>query len=111
MLCSNYFYPRMECSIRDNFFRSMAIGSPSPNLFLADEISNNRFKIAGGVENLKVSWQVTGTRKDPWARKYSVPVEQEKLDNERGYYLHPELYNQSEEQSLMRLRHPVPEPQ
>jgi hypothetical protein len=92
-------------------YQLTAIGTPSPNLYIAEEISNNRFRIAGGMENMKVSWQVTGIRKDPWAKNNSLPVEQDKLDDERGYYLHPELYNQSEEQSLMRLRHPVPEPQ
>jgi len=84
------------------------IGTPSPNLYIAEGISNNRFRIAGGMVNMKVSWQVTGIRKDPWARKNSLPVEEEKLDKERGYYLHPELYNQLEERSLMRLRHPIP---
>jgi hypothetical protein len=42
------------------------------------------------------------------SKKYSLPIERDKLDDERGYYLHPELYNQPEEQSLMRLHHPVP---
>jgi hypothetical protein len=49
---------------------------------------------------MKVSWQVTGIRKDPWAAKYSFPVEEEKLDSEHGFYLHPDLYNQSEEKEL-----------
>jgi hypothetical protein len=92
-------------------YQLSGIGSPSPNLYVAEEIANNRFKLAGGVGNQKVCWQVTGIRKDPWARKNSLPVEEEKLDKERGYYLHPELYNQPEERSLMRLRYPAPEPQ
>jgi hypothetical protein len=65
---------------------------------------HNRFRIAGGAKNMKVSWQVTGIRKDPWAAKHSLLVEQEKKDSGRGYYLHPELHNQSEEKGLMRLR-------
>lgn len=89
-------------------YQLTAIGGPNPNLHVAEEISNNTFRIAGGIQNMKVSWQVTGIRKDPWARYNSLPVEQEKLDSERGYYLHPELYNHSEERSLMRLRHSMP---
>lgn len=89
-------------------YQLTGISSPSPNLYVAEEIANKRFKIAGGVGNQKVSWQVTGTRKDPWARKNSLPIEELKPDNERGYYLHPELYNQPEERNLMRLRYPAP---
>lgn len=92
----------------DFCYQLTGIGGPSLNLYIAEEISNNRFKIAGGIENQKVSWQVTGVRKDPWARKNLLPIEQEKPENERGYYLHPELYNQTEDRNLMRLRHPMP---
>jgi hypothetical protein len=96
---------------QDFCYQLTGIGKPSPNLYVAEEISNNRFKIAGGSENQKVSWQVTGVRNDPWARKNSLPIEQNKPQNERGYYLHPDLYNQPEERNLMRLRYPMQVPQ
>lgn len=38
------------------------IGAPAPNLYVAEEIENHRFKIAGGSPGQKVSWQVS------WAR-------------------------------------------
>ena len=41
---------------------------------------------------MKVSWQVTGIRKDPWANAHRIQVEEDKPDKERGYYLHPDLY-------------------
>lgn len=68
------------------------IGAPAPNLHIAQEIRNNRFKIAGGLPAQKVCWQVTGVRQDPYAERYRIPVEEWKPENERGYYLHPELY-------------------
>jgi hypothetical protein len=91
---------------KDFRYQVTSIGAPGPNLYIADEISNNRFRIAGGTKDMKVSWQVTGIRKDPWAAKYSFPVEEEKLDSEHGFYLHPDLYNQSEEKELVWSQFP-----
>jgi hypothetical protein len=87
-------------------YQLTAMGAPGQNLYIANEISHNRFRIAGGAKIMKVSWQVTGIRKDPWAAKHSLLVEQENKDSGRGYYLHPELHNPSEEKGLMRLRYP-----
>src|ERR1041385_7708068 len=36
--------------------------------------NGSRFKIAGGTSAMKVSWQVTGIRKDPWANTHRVQV-------------------------------------
>ena len=35
------------------------IGGFAP-LYIAEEIANNQFKIAGGKSGMKISWQVTG---------------------------------------------------
>lgn len=65
-------------------------------VYIADEISGNRFRIAGGKPGLKVSWQVTGIRKDPYAEKNRVQVEVEKTGDERGKYLYPSAYGAPE---------------
>jgi hypothetical protein len=70
-------------------------------LHVAEEVSENRFKIAGGEEGMKVCWQVTGTRKDRWAAANPFEVEQEKPEEERGRYLDPSLYDAPEEQRVM----------
>lgn len=70
------------------------IGAPGPNLHIAEEMLNNRFKIAGGVPAMKVSWQVTGIRHDPYANAHRIEVEEEKPEGERGRYLHPLVYAQ-----------------
>jgi len=57
---------------------------------------------------MKVSWQVTGIRKDAWANAKRIQVEEEKSVKERGNYLHPELYNAPPEKSIERVRHGVP---
>jgi hypothetical protein len=70
-------------------------------LHVAEEVSENRFKIAGGEEGMKVCWQVTGTRKDRWAAANPFEVEQEKPEEERGRYLEPSLYDAPEEQRVL----------
>ena len=50
---------------------------------------------------MKVSWQVTGIRKDPWANAHRIQVEEDKPDKERGYYIHPDLYGQPAENGII----------
>jgi hypothetical protein len=109
---------------KDFRYQLTAIGAPGPNLYIAEEISdkttnhsgssnnnnnNSRFKIAGGTSGMKVSWQVTGIRKDPWANAHRIEVEEDKPDKERGYYLHPDLYRQPEEKGISHLLFPKEE--
>jgi hypothetical protein len=53
-----------------------------------------------------VSWQVTGVRQDAFAKVHPLQVEVEKPENERGYYLHPELYGAPPEKSIEWASHP-----
>jgi hypothetical protein len=117
---------------KDFRYQITAIGAPGPNLYIAEEISNtntkyssksssnknknknknnssSRFKIAGGASGMKVSWQVTGIRKDPWANANRIEVEEDKPTKERGYYLHPDLYGQPEERGISHLLFPKEE--
>jgi hypothetical protein len=82
------------------------VGAPAPQLHIANEIADAQFRIAGGVPGQRVCWQVTGVRKDPWARAHPVMVEEPKTDDERGRYLDPELFGQGEDQSIMVARYP-----
>jgi hypothetical protein len=77
------------------------IGSPAPNLHVASEIERRAFRIAGGTPKGKVSWQVTGIRQDKWANANRIQVEEEKPTEERGRYLHPELFGETEDKKLM----------
>jgi len=69
-------------------------------VYVAEEISGNRFKIAGGNPGMKVSWQVTGIRQDRYANAHRIPVEEEKPPEDQSYYLHPDLYGKPEEKSV-----------
>jgi hypothetical protein len=53
-------------------YQLTAIGRSSPGLYVAQEISGNRFEIAGGAPGTKVSWQVTGVRHDRYPNKSST---------------------------------------
>ena len=75
------------------------IGGADP-VYIAEEINDNQFKIAGGRVCMRVTWQVTGIRQDPWAQANRIPVEELKLEHEQGLYYHPELYGQPGEKSL-----------
>ncbi len=113
---------------KDFRYQLTAIGAPGPNIHIAEEISdtttdgsstssssdnnnNSRFKIAGGTSGMKVSWQVTGIRRDPWANAYRVQVEGEKPEKERGYYIHPDLYGKPAETGVSQLLFPEEKPE
>ena len=55
---------------------------------------------------MKVSWQVTGIRQDAYAAKNRIKVEEEKTELERGFYLHPQSFNQPEERHVEWARRP-----
>lgn len=65
---------------------------------VTQEVSNNSFQIRTSKPNIKVSWQVTGVRQDPWANAHRVVPELEKSSKDKGYYIHPELYGKSDSQ-------------
>ena len=107
---------------KDFRYQLTAIGAPGPNLYIAEEISdgvtdysnsnsssknnNNSLQDCRRYSGMKVSWHVTGIRKDPWANAHRIQVEEDKPDKERGYYLHPDLYGQPEENGISHLLFP-----
>jgi hypothetical protein len=97
-----------EALNRDFRYQLTAIGVPGPNLYVAEEVSGNRFKIAGGRAGAKVSWQVTGIRHDAYADAHRLPVEEDKAEEDRGYFLHPEVHGQPTEKSVFLKRVRVP---
>ena len=95
-----------EALNRDFRYQLTALGAPGPNLYIAETISGNRFRIAGGQPGLEVSWQVTGIRQDAWANENRIVVEEAKSAEERGYYRHPTLYGQPEARNVVRFDTP-----
>lgn len=96
-----------EAANRDPRYTLTPVGAPMPNLHVAVEVQNNRFKIAGGAPNKKVSWRVEAIRDDPIIRWHGYQVEQEKPPHEMGKYLRPEAYGLPREMGISPL---PPEP-
>jgi trimeric autotransporter adhesin len=89
-----------EALNRDFRYQLTSIGRPQPSLFVAHEISGNRFRVSGGKPGGKVSWQVTGIRQDAYANAHRIPTEEDKPAEEQGHYLHPELFGAAPEQAV-----------
>ncbi|MGO9270792.1 MAG: hypothetical protein ACLQOO_11160, partial [Terriglobia bacterium] len=92
---------------KDFRYQLTCIGRFSP-VYVAEEINNNRFKIAGGRAGAKVSWQVTGIRQDVYANAHRIPVEEDKSEAERGTYSYPELYGELPEKAIGPQSDPHP---
>ncbi len=84
---------------RDFRYQLTCIGTFAQAIVL-EEVAGNQFKIQTTDPNVKVSWQVTGIRQDPWANAHRIPNAIEKPEEEKGRYLNPELYGQPESKSL-----------
>lgn len=86
-------------------FRYLAtpIGAPMPDLHLSSEVRKQFagiagkivLKISGGVAGGRVSWQVSGSRHDPFIEANPIIPEVEKGPGalvEKGEYIFPEYY-------------------
>ncbi|HPW54356.1 MAG: hypothetical protein KA072_01360 [Thermoanaerobaculaceae bacterium] len=53
------------------------IGAAAPELHVAEELRDNRFRIAGGLPGLKVSWQLTAVRSDRYMLEHPFAAERD----------------------------------
>jgi hypothetical protein len=75
---------------RDFRYQLTVIGAFAQAI-IGREVTDGKFTINTDKPKVKVSWQVTGIRKDPWANAHRIQVEVAKSPGERGLYLHPEV--------------------
>lgn len=81
-------------ALNEDFRYQLTVIGELAQAVVAEEIRDNQFTIRTDRPNVKVSWQVAGVRKDPFANMYRTAVEEEKPPEQRGTYLHPEVYGQ-----------------
>jgi hypothetical protein len=93
-------------SLNRDFRYQLTVVGQFAQAIVADEVKDNRFKIQTSAPGVKVSWQVTGVRRDAWANQNRIKVEEVKSERERGYYLHPEAFGQPEERGVEWARQP-----
>ena len=84
-----------EALNRDVRYQLTAVGAAMPSLHVAREFKGGTFAIGGGLPGKKVSWMLTGIRKDAWAEAHRTPVEEDKTGEDLGRYLHPEEHGKS----------------
>ena len=75
-------------------------------VYVAEEIAQNQFRIGGGTPGLKVSWQVTGIRQDAYAEANRIVVEEAKPPAEQGLYLYPAGFGAGDEKRLGGMSRP-----
>jgi hypothetical protein len=73
-----------EALNKDFRYQLTAVGAPGPNLYIAEGVKENHFKIAGGRPYARVSWQVTGVRQDTYANEHRIKVEEDKPREEKS---------------------------
>ena len=98
-----YLPSYFEALNTDFRYQLTCIGSFA-NAIILEKIKDNAFTIKTDKPNIEVSWQVTGIRKDAYARDHRIDVEPEKDDFERGTYLYPEGFGQPVSKSLNQVR-------
>jgi hypothetical protein len=79
------------------------IGASMPNLYIKRKVDeSNTFEIAGGIPGKEVSWLVISERNDPYLKQNSGKRKNvvDKEEKNRGKYLMPQLYGQSEENRI-----------
>ena len=94
-----------EALNRDFRYQLTVIGTFAQAI-VAEKVKDNNFRIKTNAPNVEVSWQVTGIRHDAYANKNRIPVEVDKPEPERGFFLHPDAFNQPEEKSIFMIQHP-----
>lgn len=85
---------------KDFRYQLTPVGASMPDLYVAEEVQGNRFKVAGGKAGMKVSWQVSATRNDLYVQRAGIPVEVDKTGERRGKYLVPELFGMPAERGI-----------
>jgi hypothetical protein len=98
-----------EALNRDFRYQLTCIGGFAP-VYVAQEITQNQFRIDGGTPGLKVSWQITGNRKDAYAQAHPIVVEEPKPAEEQGLYLYPAGFGAGEEKGIGHLSRPALKP-
>lgn len=80
-----------EALNKDFRYQLTPVGQFAQAIILA-EVNNNSFVIQTDKPFVKISWQITGIRKDRYAEKFPIIPEVEKTPGETGKYLYPAAY-------------------
>lgn len=89
--------PEYFDALNEDFrYQLTAIGTFAQAI-VTEEVRDNHFAIATDRPEVKVSWQVSGVRRDAFARANPFVADEEKPEEERGTYLHPDAWGKPAE--------------
>ncbi len=92
--------PEYFSALNKDFRYQLTVIGQFAQAIVSEEINGTQFSIKTDEPRVKVSWQVTGIRKDAFAEDNRIQVEVDKPVKERGFYLHPKAYGLSEEKGI-----------
>jgi hypothetical protein len=103
----------LEALAGDFRYQLTCVGGRS-DVYVSAEMRDNAFGIAGGSAGQRVSWQLTGVRHDHWATSHEFVVEEDKPEEERGFFKNPEAFGKDMTASVLwvqnedlRKQHPL----
>lgn len=88
--------PEYFDALNTDFRYQLTVIGTFAQAIVSEEVSGNVFSIMTDKPNIKVSWQVTGVRKDPYAKANRIEPEVTKEPENIGRYLNPEVYGKAE---------------
>lgn len=91
-------------ALNEEFRYQLTVIGEFAQAIVLKKLENDRFTIKTEKPDLEVSWQVTGVRKDVFAKANPLVVESQKRLEERGFYLHPEAFGLTRERGVDALR-------
>lgn len=62
------------------------------------KVQGNTFTLRTSAPGVEVFWRIEAVRNDRWVQRHGAPVEEQKDEMMRGYYLDPSLYGLSQAQ-------------
>ncbi len=87
-------------ALNSDFRYQLTVLGQFAQAIVASEMQDGKFTIRTDKPNVKVSWQVTGIRHDPYAVAHRTPIEEAKPASEQGRYLHPDVYGAGPDQRV-----------
>ena len=92
--------PDYFSALNKDFRYQLTVIGQFAQAIISEEINGNQFSIETDKPHVKVSWQVTGIRKDAYAEANRIQPEVDKLNREKGKYLHPEAFGLDESRGV-----------
>jgi len=88
---------------RDFRYQLTVMGRSFAQAIVWKELADNQFTIKTNQPSVRLSWQVTGIRKDPYANAHRIQTVMPKSGSADDKYVHPELYGKPISKSVVVL--------